>query len=135
MDLCLRWQWQGKRYALKQFDVGKHGVAGFEHELAAYYRTRPAWGKLVPRPYFLSETPSGGVKLLGLQLGREVARSDTEEKKNEMLLQWKAALDRLEIQYCVQQNDAEGRNAIIVKHDDHDRAVVIDFEDWIDVRT
>ena len=73
---------KGTNYALKQFDAGMDGMKGFDNEIAAYARTKEVWGKLVPTPYFVSETPSGGVKLLGLQLGLPI--DDTLVPGNEM---------------------------------------------------
>eukprot|EP00980_Cylindrotheca_fusiformis_P008187 scaffold1736_cov127-Cylindrotheca_fusiformis.AAC.1 len=52
--------WQGKTVAMKQFDVGKDGDNGFNKEVEAYRKLQEAWGVLVPKPLFLSESISGG---------------------------------------------------------------------------
>lgn len=125
--------WKGKEYALKQFDVGKDGVEGFENETAAYERTEEVWGEIVPTPYFVSETPSGGVKLLGLQLGSSI--DDSVVHGNEMWKQWQHAHAILEQDYGIHHNDAEGgRNSILIDDGQgHQQLAVIDFESWNDL--
>lgn len=122
--------WGECTVALKQFDIGKDGQIGYERELAAYARTKDAWGKLVPEPLFLSETPSGGVKFLGLQLGRSL-----EGGVKVLKHQWDSILVSLEEEFGIRHNDAEGRsvNAIVVNDNGCDRLVAIDFEDWDDL--
>lgn len=121
--------WDGKEVALKQFDVGREGDQWFEKEIAAYVRLKDAWGVLVPRPLFLSESPSGGVMLLGLQLGRPPTQ--TEDIGSEL----QAVLDALRSLYGVIHNDPEERNAIFVADvEGHENLVVLDWEDWEDVR-
>lgn len=57
---------------MKQLNVGKDGEEGFSKELGAAYKIlEKVWGKLVPKPMFLSESISGGVCFLGLQLGQD----------------------------------------------------------------
>jgi hypothetical protein len=73
-------RWGGKSVPLKQFDVGRDGDEPFEKDICAYARTRKAWGKLVPESLFLSELPSGGVKFLGLQLGRPLRDKECENE-------------------------------------------------------
>lgn len=122
--------WKGETYALKQFDIRKDGEDGFQKELVAYARTQAAWGKLVPKPFFVSETPSGGVKLLGLQLGRNMNKSEVEDP--DIGNQCNVALDTLRDEYGIDHNDPG--NAIMLKSDGRDRVAIIDFEDWNDVQ-
>ena len=70
-------QWGEVTVALKQFDVRSQvGLDAFQRETAAYSRLANAWGKFVPTPLFLSESPSGGAQFLALQLGRKVEDKD-----------------------------------------------------------
>ena len=62
-------EWKDRKVALKEFDVAKSGCT-FQDELKSYARVRRDWGVLVPEPLFVSESWSGGVKFLGMQLGR-----------------------------------------------------------------
>ena len=126
--------WKGKEYALKQFDIRKDGLKRFENEIAAYLRLEKVWGKLVPRPYFISEAPSGGVKLLGLQLGSSI--DDSLVDRSAMWEQWQQAHAVLEQNYGIRHNDAEnGRNTIFI--DDgtgsHRQLAIVDFESWDDL--
>ena len=117
---------------LKQFDVGKDGVEPFEEEIAAYKRLEEVWGKLVPRPYFVSESPSGGVKLLGLELGSSI--DDFSFEGSELWRQWQEAHAVLEHDYGIRHNDAEsGRNSILIDCQGHSRLAIIDFESWDDL--
>jgi hypothetical protein len=113
---------------MKQFDMGKGGEAPYKKEIAAYMRLRDAWGILVPQPMFLSESPSGWVKFLGLQLGREPNESDD-------LTGWNQTLRSLKQQYGIRHNDAEVRNMIFIADSvtGVERMVAIDLEDWDDV--
>jgi hypothetical protein len=61
--------WKGEKVAVKQFDLTKNALA-YETELEAYNRLETDWGRLVPTPFFLSESSSGNVRFLGMQLGR-----------------------------------------------------------------
>jgi hypothetical protein len=122
--------WGGKQAAVKQFHIGEGGRVGLKKELCAYARTRCVWGTLVPEPLFLSQTPSGGVILLGLQLGRSL-RSRESENKN-ILKQWASVIATLEEDFGIRHNDAEG-NALIVTTKGTEHLVAIDFEDWDDV--
>lgn len=128
-----RVSWKGKEYALKQFDVGKDGIEGYENELAAYERMEKLWGEVVPKPYFVSETPSGGVKLLGLQLGASI--DDSLVDANEMWKQWQQSHALLEHDYGIRHNDAEsGQNSILISDGDgQHRLAIIDFESWDDL--
>ena len=122
---CFKVRWNGVEYAMKQFDIGRDGDVYFEKEIRAYMLLQKVWGVLVPRPMFLSESYSGGIMLLGLQLGRESTSVDDLRKFAEVL-------QRLATEYGIQHNDAEnGRNMIIITNADGvERVVAIDFEDW-----
>jgi hypothetical protein len=61
--------------AVKQFDHTKNPRT-YETELEAYNRLQDDWGILVLKPFFISESPSGNVRFLGMQLGRPT--SDNE---------------------------------------------------------
>ncbi|KAL3907407.1 MAG: hypothetical protein SGILL_008889, partial [Bacillariaceae sp.] len=69
--------WNGMQVALKQFDVGKgDGNESFQNEVAAYLSLESVWGSLVATPLFVSESWSGLIKFLGLQLGRNPLPGD-----------------------------------------------------------
>jgi hypothetical protein len=125
---CFKVVWKSQEFAMKQFDIGKRGEVPYKKEIAAYMRLRDAWGKLVPQPMFLSESPSGGVKFLGLQLGREPNESDD-------LGEWYQIWQSLKQEYGFRHNDAEGRNMIFIADSvtGVERIVAIDLEDWYDV--
>jgi hypothetical protein len=125
---CFKVVWKGQAFAMKQFDMGKGGEAPYKKEITAYMRLRDAWGKLVPQPMFLSESPSGGVKFLGLQLGRMPNEFDD-------LGEWYQILQSLKQEYGIRHNDAEVRNMIFIADSvtGVERMVAIDFEDWDDV--
>jgi hypothetical protein len=87
---------------------------------------RDAWGLLVPQPIFLSESTSGFIKFIGLQLGREPNDKDD-------LSSFSHVLFRIQTEYGIQHNDAEGRNMIFIPDPNcigGERIVAIDFEDW-----
>ena len=125
---CFKVKWKGTEYAMKQFDIGRDGDEFFQNEIRAYMKLRDAWGVLVPRPIFWSESYSGGVMFLGLQLGRE-PRDDDDLKEFHVVLK------RLEEQYGIRHNDSDrGRNMIVITDSDgSNRVAAIDFEDWDDV--
>jgi hypothetical protein len=125
---CFKVVWNGQEFAMKQFDMGKGGDTPYRREIAAYMRLRDAWGKLVPKPMFLSESPSGWVKFLGLQLGRMPNEFDDLGERYQILRSLKQ-------EYGVRHNDAEGRNMIFIADSvtGVERMVAIDFEDWDDV--
>jgi hypothetical protein len=80
--------------------------------------------ELVPQPMFVSESVSGGRWFLGLQLGRDPTEDDDTTK-------FKHVLNRLETEYGIQHNDAEGRNMLYITDvDGVERIVAIDFEYW-----
>jgi hypothetical protein len=125
---CFKVVWNGQTFAMKQFDIGKLGDAPYRKEISAYIRLQDAWGKLVPKPIFLSESPSGGVKFLGLQLGRMPNEFDD-------LAGWDQILRSLKQEYGIRHNDAEERNMIFIADSvtGVERMVAIDLEDWDDV--
>ncbi len=125
---CFNVKWKGTEYAMKQFDIGRDGDEFFQNEIRAYMKLRDSWGVLVPRPIFWSESFSGGVMFLGLQLGREPRSDDDLEK-------FYVVLKLLEEQYGIRHNDTDrGTNMIVISDaDGNDRVVAIDFEYWDDV--
>ena len=116
-------KWGGRKVALKQFDVGKDGYECFDKELAAYLALKDAWGTLVTTPLFVSESWSGWIKFIGLQLGRDPRPGDD-------LSDWKKVLTSLETQYGFRHDDAEGRNMVFVtdKTTGAERLVAMDLE-------
>jgi hypothetical protein len=122
---CFKVKWNGREYAMKQFDIGRCGDKYFERELQAYMMLQDVWGILVPRPIFLSESCTGGVMFLGLQLGRESTNANDVKKFDDVLL-------RLRNDYGIRHNDADfRRNMIIITDTDgNERVAAIDFEDW-----
>ena len=115
--------WQGKKVALKQFDVGKDGYEFFDKELAAYSALQDAWGKLVARPLFVSESWSGWIKFIGLQLGRDPRPGDD-------ISEWRNILATLQKKYGFQHDDADNGNMIFVLDEETgcERLVAIDLE-------
>jgi hypothetical protein len=126
---CFHVKWKGTEYAMKQFDIGKHGDKLFMKEIRAYMLLKDVWGILVPRPIFLSESYSGNIMFLGLQLGHESDHADDDKKFVDVL-------QRLKKEYGIRHNDAEcGRNMIaITDSNGEERVVAIDFEDWDQVQ-
>eukprot|EP00980_Cylindrotheca_fusiformis_P004560 scaffold975_cov90-Cylindrotheca_fusiformis.AAC.3 len=109
---------------MKQFDVGKDGDSGFNKEVEAYRKLQEVWGVLVPKPLFLSESISGGVQFLGLQLGRDPTLADD-------LSLWGSVVQRLEKEFGIRHNDAVRRNQLYLPDENGvERLVAIDFEDW-----
>jgi len=127
---CFKVKWKGTEYAMKQFDIGKHGDKYFLKEIRAYMLLKDVWGILVPRPIFLSESYSGNIMFLGLQLGRESDNDDDDDYKK-----FQNVLQRINKEYGIRHNDAEcGRNMIaITDNNGEERVVAIDFEDWDEV--
>jgi thiamine kinase-like enzyme len=122
---CFKVKWNSTEYAMKQFDVGRDGYNRWNHEIEAYRILHKAWGDLLPRPIFLSESVSGGILFLGLQLGRAPVNYDKYHT------QFDSIMRRLKKEYSIRHNDAENRNMIIIS-DAHgvEKLVAIDFEDW-----
>jgi hypothetical protein len=126
---CFKVNWNGQMYAMKQFDIVRDGDTYFKKELCAYLELKTAWGILVPRPMFWSESKSGGRLFLGLQLGRERTADDDTS-------QFQIVLNRLQKEYGIRHNDAERRNMIYISDADGvERIAAIDFEDWDRVPT
>jgi predicted Ser/Thr protein kinase len=126
---CFKVKWNGVDCAMKQFDIGRDGDVFFKREIQAYMLLQKAWGILVPKPMFISETFSGGTVFLGLQLGHESTNIDDLAKFHDVL-------DQLEKEYGIRHKDAErGRNMLIITDTNGvERVVAIDFEDWDEVR-
>jgi hypothetical protein len=117
--------WEGKAVAVKQFDLTKNARA-YEMELEAYNRLQDDWGILVPRPFFISESPSGNVRFLGMQLGRPPM--DNEPVDDDYC----NVLAALKTKYDFRQMDwSHGENCVYL--DDGNKGtstlVLIDLED------
>jgi hypothetical protein len=126
---CFKVKWNGMDYAMKQFDIGRCGDEFFCREIDAYIILKEAWGGLVPQPIFISESYSGGILFLGLQLGRGL--SDSELDSDNYKSQQKEIFQRLETEYGIKHNDVDGRNVIMIPDSNgKERMVAIDFEDW-----
>jgi hypothetical protein len=118
-------RWGEQEIALKQFDLSKGGGPRFQSEASAYSRLREAWGKLVPRPLFLSESVSGNVTFLGLQLGRPFADID-----GKLLPRIDDLLEQIRQLYGIQLLDACNLNFIYLPSEDGTEALAaIDLED------
>ena len=118
--------WEGKVVAVKQFDLTKNARA-YEIELEAYNRLQDDWGILVPTPFFISESPSGNVRFLGMQLGRPP--KDDEPVDDDDYCNVLAALKK---KYGFRQMDwSHGENCVYL--DDGSKGtstlVLIDLED------
>lgn len=116
-------KWGERKVALKQFDIGKDGYEHFDKEIAAYLALKDAWGSLVAMPLFVSETWSGWVKFIGLQLGRSPQPGDD-------VSDWSTVLSSLESQYGFRHEDADGGNMVFVTDEatGTERLVAIDLE-------
>ena len=117
-------KWGGVKIALTQFDVGKDGYEYFEKEIAAYLALRDVRGKLVPTPFFVSESWSGWIKFIGLQLGRDPVQGDNTSD-------WSNVLSTLESQYGFRHDDAEDDGNMVFVVDEAtgaERLVAIDLE-------
>ena len=122
-----RVQWKNKSFALKQFDLRKGGYDAFQREMAAYTRLQDAWGRLVPEPMFVSESPSGAIRYLGLELGRDPSAS--KYFTNE----WSSVLKSLETGYGIRLPDSICSNGLILTKNGQERVVAIDLEEWSEV--
>lgn len=106
-------------YAVKQFDLSKN-YEGYKQELEAYKHLQRAWGEVVPRPHFLSASPTGNVRFLGMTMG-DVPMGPVSRKEVEAL-QTKLIHD-----YSFRHLDnSHGQNYITVKG----KLMMIDFEQW-----
>ena len=125
---CYKVKWNGMEYAMKQFDIGQDGDVYFVKEVRAYMLLQRAWGVLVPRPMFLSESYSGGVMLLGLQLCR-VSRNVDDSPKFHHVVQ------RLATEYGMEHDYGESGHAVIITDTNGiERVAAIDFENWREVQ-
>lgn len=119
-------EWEDKRVAIKQFDVDKSGFA-FEQEVKAYMAVRDGWGRLVPAPFFVSQSWSGGTRFLALQVGRLPRPSDDTSN-------WRAILAALENEFGLRHEDCDGhKNLLFIPQGDKECLVVVDLEEvtWI----
>ena len=122
--------WHGEKVALKQFDVGKGGYESFDKEVAAYIALEPVWGTLVATPLFLSESWSGLVKFIGLQLGRDPLPGDDLSERTRVL-------STLENEHGFRHGDAEDSGNMIFVLDQKtntERLVAIDLESHTMIR-
>ena len=87
-----------------------------------------AWGILVPRPVFFSESFSGGRLFVGLQLGRESTSDDDLPKFQHVIRQ-------LEMEYGIRHKDAEHGHSMIVLTDPSgvERVAAINLDNWDEV--
>jgi hypothetical protein len=120
--------WNGREVAVKQFDLWNNAEA-YETEIEAYYRLKDVWGELVPTPYFLSESWSGNVRFLGMQLGQST--SESTMNKDEIDTAYHHVLCKLSGSYAFSQLDwSHSENCVVVKgSSDRENVLVIDLED------
>ena len=95
--------------------------------MAAYTRLQDAWGRLVPEPMFLSESPSGAIRYLGLQLGRDPSGSEYYKKE------WSSVLKSLKTEFGIRLPDSICSNGLILTKNGQERMVAIDLEEWSEV--
>ena len=122
-----RVQWKNQSFALKQFDLRKGGYDAFHREMAAYTRLQDAWGRLVPEPVFVSESPSGAIRCLGLELGRDPSGSKCHTNE------WSSVLKSLETGYGIRLPDSICGNGLILTKNGKEHMVAIDLEEWSEV--
>ena len=117
-------RWKDSYVAVKQFDVDKFGHQDYDKEIAAYMMLKDEWGIKVPKPLFLSESFSGAVKFLGLQLGRSPTEQDD-------LTQWRSLVKSVQCQYGLDFQDTwKEQNSLFITDDSgKERLVMIDLED------
>jgi hypothetical protein len=121
----LKAHWAGQEVALKQFDLSKGGEPRFQAEATAYAKLQPAWGKLVPKPLFISESASGNVTFLGLQLGRALTHADVVSGPSMQSL-----VEEILQSYGVQLLDVRDLNFVFLpRQDGTEGLAVIDLED------
>jgi len=123
--------WNGIKIALKQFDVGKDGFESYNNEVSAYLALEPVWGSLVATPLFVSESWSGLIKFLGLQLGRSPLPGD------DFLSERTHVLNTLENNFGFRHEDAGQGNMVFVMDEQTktERLVAIDLESYTVVTT
>ena len=113
--------------AVKQFDVTQGGLKNYVQELRGYIHLRKAWGELVPKPLFLSESWSGNVKFLGLELGRSPDVTELPKVRDDL----KRIQERLIDEFGFEQLDADSCNTIYLPGNDRvkeEHLVAIDLE-------
>lgn len=110
---------------MKQFNVGRsYGYESFEKEVKAYELLKEAQGILVPKALFVSEAVTGGVKYLGLQLGRDTKEGDDTSG-------FRRILGTLESEYGFRHMDADCRNGLYITDPGGEkRLVAIGLEDF-----
>ena len=109
----------GKVHAVKQFDLSKN-FGGYEREILAYKHLRGAWGDLVPTPQFLSASPTGNVRFLGMTMGDVPMQKVTSDDVQEIQ---KKLIDNFHFRHL---DNSHGRNYITVGG----KLMMIDFEEW-----
>jgi hypothetical protein len=95
---------------VKQFDITKN-LEAYENEVKANKYLKSSWGLLVPIPKFVSASPSGNVRYLGMTKGRLTER-DISDELFEVLgaLRSKCGYDHLD--------SSHGRNCPLVSEED-----------------
>jgi hypothetical protein len=117
-------KWNGKTYAMKQFDTNKgDGLAAAGREFKAYAYLKEAWGKLVPTPGFFSV--EFGVIFLGLQLCEHPAQGDR-------CSDWDEVVEKLAREHKFRHLDLWDNRNLMMLRDGNDirRPVVIDLEEF-----
>ena len=122
---------EGAKVAVKQFDLSKN-FDSYKREVEAYMHLKngpngvSAWGKLVPTPKFIAQSPSGMVRFLGLEKGRSPEEGDNFDD------QFGKVIGKLRTEYDFQPLDySHGRNVIIVPGDnEQEKLLIIDLECW-----
>jgi len=123
--------YNGEKVAVKQFDLSKN-FDSYKREVAAYMHLSKgptgvsAWGRLVPTPKFIAQSPSGVVRFLGLQKGR------SPEEGDDFGDQFDKVIGKLRTEYDFQPLDySHGCNVIIVPEDNEpEKLLIIDLEFW-----
>jgi len=117
-------RYQDNLVAVKMFDIGKDGVNRFQQELKTYRMAQELQGKAIPTLMFISESPSGNVVVLGLELGAELP-SDFDAWT---ILQRQEAFDALSklAEISVAQNDIKPENFVV---NSNGHLAVVDLED------
>jgi len=111
--------------AIKLFDIGKRGEKAFLSELSCYQTAKSVQGVAVPRLLFVTESPSGGVVGLGLELGSRLASSFVAW--DDAARQQAFGAIQMLAQVCgVAQNDMRPDNFVLGSKG---QVVVVDLED------
>lgn len=103
--------------------MGKDGYEYFDSEVAAYLALESVLGSLVVTPLFVSESWSGWIKFIGLQLGRDPLPGDDISKRINVL-------STLENKYGFRHDAIEDGNMIFIfdKKTKTERLVAIGLE-------